>query len=126
MKAKQLFYQPTPSRYYSESFKKMVVDEVQRGNSKDSIKRKYNIGGKTTILNWCRKYGNLNYFGFNRYNNMKTNEDETSRMKQRVSELERALSDAYLKIESQEIMIELAERNLQIDIRKNFGAKQPR
>ena len=43
---------------YSEDFKKAVVMEVLGGLSKDGAKRKYGIGGHTTVLRWFRQYEN--------------------------------------------------------------------
>ncbi|MCX6145863.1 MAG: hypothetical protein NTW25_01235 [Candidatus Kapabacteria bacterium] len=113
-----------PPKYYSESFKMMVVSEVEKGFSKDSLKRKYNIGGKTTVLEWCRKYGKLHNPVVKYEVKLKSDVDKQIQLKRRVADLERALSDAHLKICSQDVLIDLAENNYNIAIRKNFGAKQ--
>ena len=114
----------SPTKCYSESFKMMVVSEVEKGFSKDSLKRKYNIGGKTTVLQWCRKYGKLHNSVVKYEVKLKTDIDKETKLKKRVSDLERALSDAHLKIRSQDVIIDLAENKYNIAIRKNFGAKQ--
>jgi transposase-like protein len=47
---------------YSEAFKHQVVREYERGFlSKEDLMNKYRIGGHSTVLQWCRKYGKLNY-----------------------------------------------------------------
>ena len=51
-----------PSKSYSESFKRAVVQEYERGLlNKDQLQKKYGIGGNSRILVWCRKYGKLAY-----------------------------------------------------------------
>ena len=53
---------PTKATEYPEDFKIRVVKEVESGLlSKDGAKRKYGIGGKSTVLLWLRKYGREDY-----------------------------------------------------------------
>ena len=48
-------------KVYSYAFKKKVVEEVESGLiTRTYARRKYNIGGKTTILSWLRRYCNNN------------------------------------------------------------------
>ncbi|MCB0278166.1 MAG: hypothetical protein KDD94_01600 [Calditrichaeota bacterium] len=51
-----------PQKMYSEAFKRKVVREFETGLiSKDGLKAKYQLGGKSIVLTWCRKYGRLTY-----------------------------------------------------------------
>ncbi len=43
-------------KVYSDSFKQMVVSEVNAGLSVISVSEKYGIGGKMTVYQWCRKF----------------------------------------------------------------------
>ena len=53
---------PGPSKRYSEAFKKQVVREFEQGAlNKADLQRKYDIGGKSRLLDWCRKYGKFAY-----------------------------------------------------------------
>ncbi len=46
--------------YYSESEKRQVVREYEScAYSKEFLSKKYGIQGSSTLLQWCRKYGNL-------------------------------------------------------------------
>ena len=113
-------------RYYSLAFKKKVVQEVESGVlTRHAARSKYNIGGKTTVLKWCRKYGKLYNLGLKVNISMITEKDEKEALKRRIRLLEEALSNAHLKIEAQELMISLAEEKHSIDIRKKTGTKQP-
>ncbi|MEO7531110.1 MAG: hypothetical protein ABIS69_06855, partial [Sediminibacterium sp.] len=47
-----------PSPRYSESFKRQLVREYESGLlNKRQLQKKYSIGGKSRLLEWCRKYG---------------------------------------------------------------------
>ena len=55
-KVEELYVSPTKT--YSFAFKQKVVKEVESGVfNKDGARRRYGIEGKTTILNWYRRYG---------------------------------------------------------------------
>jgi len=113
-------------RFYSLAFKKRVVQEVESGLlTRNTARSKYNIGGKTTVLKWCRKYGKLYNLGLKVNISMITETDEKEALKRRIRLLEEALSNAHLKIEAQELMISLAEEKYSIDMRKKTGTKQP-
>lgn len=47
-------------RYYSDTFKLSIIQEVVEGKlSKQEARKKYNIGGSSTIIGWMRKFGFL-------------------------------------------------------------------
>jgi len=105
---------------YSESFKMAIVKEYESGNlNKDQIKAKYGIGGKSAILDWCRKYGKLHYpLTGNKGRPMKDPQ------KQRIKDLEKQLEEARLKVLAYEKLISIAEREEGISILKKDAAKQ--
>lgn len=110
-----------PPRYYSQSFKKMVVSEYERGVlNKDQLQIKYGIGGNSVILNWCRKYGKLVY----PEKGSTTGRPMKDPQKQRIKELEKQLADMKMKLGAYEKLIEITEREEGISILKKDGAKQ--
>ena len=104
---------------YSQAFKLKVVREYERGNTtKDSLMAKYKIGGHSTVLKWCRKYGKLYY----------TNKSLPGRplkdpQKQRIKELEHELKQAREKLLVYEKLLEVTKRETGIDVRKNIDTK---
>ena len=45
---------------YSEAFKHQVINEVESGSSSiEEVRKKYGIGGKTSIQNWMKRLGKL-------------------------------------------------------------------
>lgn len=86
----------SPGGRCSESFKKKVVQEYERGFlNKDQLQARYGIGGNSSILQWCRKYGKLHYLEKGALGRpMKDPE------KQRIKDLERQLEEAKLKLDT--------------------------
>ncbi len=106
------------SRHYDAAFKRRVVEEVRRGDfSMESASRRYGIGGHTTIAKWMRKL-DLDAL----------DQDMTDKEKQdyedRIKELTEALRLARMKSEAFDEMINIAEQEFKIPIRKKSNTKQ--
>jgi transposase-like protein len=109
-----------PRKKYSDSFKRMVVSEYEKGIlNKDRIQEKYGIGGNSRVLDWCRKFGKLHY----------PIKGEIGRpmkdpQKQRIKELEKQLADAKLKVLAYEKLIAVTEQEENIVILKKGAAER--
>jgi transposase-like protein len=107
-----------PQGKYSDSFKRMVVAEYERGPlNKDRIQQKYGIGGNSRVLTWCRKFGKLHY----------PKKGEIGRpmkdpQKKRIRELEKQLADEKLKVLAYEKLISITEKQEGISILKKGAA----
>ncbi len=111
-----------PTTHYSEAFKKQVVRQYEQGMlNKDQLQRKYGIGGKSTVLDWCRKYGKFAY-------NSPTINGRPMKdpQKQRIKELEKKLKAAELKLKVYDKLIEITNRELDQDIVKKIEARLSR
>lgn len=117
---------------YTISFKLSVVKEYETQSiSLGNLKRKYGIQGDSTIRNWIEKFGT-----FDRLNQIsrpmeKTKEQQLLELEQRVkllerknARLEKELEQKDLKAGFFDLMIDLAEKEYKIDIRKNFYPDQ--
>jgi len=114
-------------RQFKEAFKLQVIEEVLSGQlSKEQARRKYNIKGTSAILNWMRSFGVAEHKRVPAYfAAMKAQQNLTQEeLLKRVRELERALEDAQLRAEGYSRMIDIAERELKISIRKKSNTKQ--
>lgn len=113
---------------YSEAFKIFLVKEIESGKlNKSEANRKYNIPGSTTVLKWCRKYGVLKHTAAQQKAKgiiMSNEAHEMARLHNEIKALKGELDDARLKNVVLETMVDIAEKELEIPIRKNFGAKQ--
>ena len=108
--------------YYSEEFKLKVVYEVLRGEiTKESCRAKYGIKGHCTVLKWIRK------FDLSKETILMGQKEKTSQsteLKARIRLLKQELTYEKLKSEALSEMIDIAEEEFKISIRKKSGAKQ--
>ena len=108
-----------PQKRFSEAFKKQVVREFESGFlNKDQLQRKYGLGGNSTILKWCRKYGKLAY-----PTQPATGRPMKDPQQLRIKELEAKLKAAELKIKVYDKLIEVTNRELDADIVKKIEAE---
>ncbi len=119
---------------FSESFKRSVVDQINRGlMSKEEARRRYGIKSKSGILDWQRnleKYGRccLNLPADTLLLKTKKSSSEALGSSEvtllaRIKQLERQLEDEQIRSEAYSRMIDLAERDLNIPIRKKSNTK---
>ena len=110
---------------YSETFKWQVVQEILTGKlTKEAARVAYGIKSNCAILYWMRKYsGNEDY----RHEHSLTNNltamhtsKEQYELKERIKQLEEELRRANLRADLWQTMIEVAEKQLKIDIKKSM------
>jgi len=107
---------------FCETFKRAVVKEFEHGLlNKDQLQVKYGLGGNSTILRWCRKYGKLAY-----PKQSATGRPMKDPQKQRIKELEKKLKAAELKLKVYDKLIEVTNRELDTDIIKKIEARLSR
>jgi transposase len=115
------------SVWFTEAFKRHVVWEVESGRiSQTEANRRYGILGHSTILEWCRKYGKLQLHRNTRaeLTRMDEKEIELLRLRNENKALKQELEDARFKTVVLETLVDVAERELGIPIRKKYGAKR--
>lgn len=115
------------SKGFSESFKIQIVKEIESGQiNVSTARRKYGILGHSTISKWRKKYGSLP--AVNEYlkqrNQMEKKANEIERLKNEVKNLKLKLENAQLKNTVLDTMINIAEKEFDIPIRKKYGGKQ--
>jgi transposase len=109
--------------HYTDEFKKSVIKEVLEGHiCKDEARRYYGIKGKSTVLNWIRK------FDISQNHEMAKKRiqpyPETAQLEAENKRLREELELERLRVLSLNVMIDLAEEQLKVPIRKKSGAKQ--
>jgi transposase-like protein len=120
-------YVKRTQRDYTMSFKLGVVNEVETGVlSVTGAKRKYGIQGRSTVLNWLRKYGSFDWENQTPSNMPKPPEQKILELEQKVKLLEkqkklleRQVEQADKKSIIFDMMIDIAEKEYNIPIRKN-------
>lgn len=125
-------YARRTQRDYSMSLKVQIVQEVEQGKlSAAEATKKYGIQGHDTVLKWLRKFGNFDWENQSPANMPKTPEQKIMELEAKVKLLEK--QKAYLEQQAFvadkkaiifDMMIELAEEEYKIDIRKNLPPEQ--
>jgi hypothetical protein len=120
--------------HYDRTFKTKVVEEyLTTGCTKMFLLRKYNIQFKSAIQTWMRvlgykdmngqpqkfKFGKIIFTPLPPQKKSTTNPD----LEKKIRELERQLEDEKLRSEAYARLIEKAEKELKISIRKKVGTK---
>jgi len=112
---------------FTEAFKLHVVGEVESGRiSKSEAGRRYGILGHSTILKWRRKYGKLPSHRNMRLRSRSMDEKEIEmlRLQNEDKALKQELEEARFKNVVLETLVDVAERELKVPIRKKYGAKR--
>ncbi|WP_294348051.1 transposase [Prosthecochloris sp.] len=114
------------NKKYSAAFKHKVVTEIENGKfSIGEAHRVYEIGGGTTIYNWLRRYGKGHLINKTVLVQMKNESDRIKQLEKEKRELEAALAKTQVRVVMLESVIEVAEKELKIDIKKKSGLELP-
>lgn len=117
---------------YSFSFKLQVVREVESGElSLNGAQRKYGIQGNATVSTWMKKYGNFDWENQTPSYMPKTPEQKLLELEQKVKLLEKQKNFLEHQVEQSDkkailfdMMIDLAEKEFNIPIRKKSLPEQ--
>lgn len=111
---------------YTMSFKLQVVQEIEQGRlSTHEACRTYGAQARSTIVQWLRKYGNFDWENQTPSNMPKSPEQKIMELEAKVKLLEK--QKAFLEQQAFvadkkaiifDMMIDVAEKEYQIDIRK--------
>ena len=112
---------------YTEAFKRHVVQEVERGRvTQCQASRKYGILGHSTILKWCRKYGSMSHIQSVKVKRgvMTEQDRELHLLRNENKALKQELEESRFKNVVLETLVDVAEQELHVPIRKKYGAKR--
>ena len=125
--SKQSTYVKRTQGDYSMSLKLQIVKQIEQGQlSTTAAQRTYGIQSRSTLVNWLRKYGSFDWENQTPSNMPKSPEQKIMELEAKVKLLEKQktlleqqahISDSKAIIF--DMMIDLAEKEYQIDIRKN-------
>lgn len=125
-------YVKRSQRDYTLSLKINVVKEIELGElSVTDACRNYGIQSRSTVVNWLRKFGKFDWENQTQLNMPKSPEQRILELEAKVKLLEKQkaqlerqnyISDSKAIIF--DMMIDIAEKELKIDVRKNFKSAQ--
>jgi transposase len=121
-KAKKALINQRDRRYFSESARRSIVEEIEKGLSKSEAARRYNVS-QTSIYRWVVKYSKY-------YEKCLKTVVEHESDSVRLKRLEVELKEVYARLGQErarsvffEELISTAEENLGIDLKKSSGTK---
>ena len=109
---------------YSESFKQQVLQEIEKGATVISLRRKYGIKGGETIRNWIKKSGNLNYLSKVIRVETPNEKDEIKALRAEIQRLKEVIADTVCDKVIAESTLEVIceDRGLDLEeVKKNAG-----
>jgi transposase-like protein len=120
---------PKVSRFPDELQLQIVQEYLYTEISQLELKKKYNFGGSQTIYKWMSK------FGLSKEDNARIESRQTMakqiektslelELELKIKKLEEDLKYEQLRTKALSLMIDIAERELKVDIRKKSGAKR--
>jgi transposase-like protein len=116
--------------YYSDEEKLSIIqDYLTSGKSAKEIHLKYKIHGHSKLQDWMIKFGLRNKNSINKNLILKKVKKSSSKgidlnSAKRIKELEQQLEEERLRSVLLDTMIDIAEEQLHVSIRKKSGAKQ--
>ena len=116
---------------YPLSFKLQIVQCIEQGKlSVSQATKKYGIQCRKTVVNWLRKYGNFDWENQSPFDMSKTPEQKLLELEQEVRLLKKQKAFLEKQVEQSDkkailfdMMIDLAEKEYNIPIRKNSKTK---
>ncbi len=115
--------------YRSDELKLKIIAEIVDGKlTKTQARRIYGIKGKSSILEWMRKFASLptRTAGMDplpKLKQMPKQSQEVRLLQSRIKELEQQLTHSELKGRAYQIMVEFAKKKHGLDLEKKPGAK---
>lgn len=111
-------------REYSEDFKKELVSLFEQGKfSVLQLDRLYGVPF-SLIYQWIYRYSQLNEKGHRIVEMKQSSTSKLKALEQKVKNLERMVGQKQIQIDFLEKMIEIAEEELKIDIKKKSSTPQ--
>lgn len=111
-------------RYFSEDFKRRKVSEIDRNLvSIAEICREYQVSN-VAVYKWIEKYSRMRKKKERMVVESKSDTRKLLQFKEHIKELEQLIGQKQIKIDFLEKMIELAQEEYGIDIKKKVSTKQ--
>ena len=123
MRDKEKTIKRRSQRDYNLGFKLAVVSQVEKGDmTYKQAQKVYGIQGRSTVLVWLRKHGNLDWNNPNIYSMASPKQKETPA--QKIKRLEKRIVDEELKNQILNNMIDVFDTQYGASLRKKYLPKQ--
>ena len=110
-------------RYFSEDFKRKKVSEIEKNLiGVSALCREYQVT-RSSVYKWIYKYSIMRKKGVKQVIEAKSDSQKIAALRAQVKELERIIGEKQVKLDFREKMIEIAESEYKVDIKKKFSGK---
>ena len=107
------------NRVYEENFKRTLVEEFESGKfSVTQLSRSHNIH-RSLLYQWIYRYSTVNEKGYRIVESSESSSQKVKELEKKIKELERIVGQKQILADYYKKMIDLAEEQLGIDIKKN-------
>lgn len=112
------------NRYFSDSFKREKIKEIE-GNLTTiaDISREYQVT-RSAIYKWIYKYSTMRKKSVKQVVETESDTQKITVLREKIKELEQSIGQKQILIDFQDKMIELAEEEYGVDIKKKYGTKR--
>jgi transposase len=111
------------NRYFSNDIKKKIVRDLERNfNSVGDVCKNYQVS-RTSVYRWIFKYSSMAKKEHKQVVEPKSDTKRIKMLEERIKELERIVGQKQLLLEFKDKMIEIAEADYGVDIKKKVGSK---
>lgn len=118
-----LNFEERKRRFFSEGFRREKVREIDRGiTTVSEVSRTYQVT-RTAVYKWVHKYSRKHKKQERLLMESESDTKKIEALKARVEELERSVGRKQIELDFKDKMIELAEEEYEVDIKKKFGSK---
>ena len=121
MKNREKTVEKRTQQDYTMAFKLGIVSRVEKGEfTYKQAQQHYGIQGRSTVLVWLRKYGNLDWSKPTIHTMLQSKETPAEKIKR----LEKELADEKLKTKVLHMMIDISDTQYGTQTRKSVTPKQ--
>ena len=111
------------NRSFSDKFKKDIVRKIERNElTVSEVAIDYEIS-RSSVYNWVYKYSNLYKKGFKQVIEPMSSSKKLKDLQSRIKELEQIVGQKQIKLDYFEKLIEISEKDYNIDIIKKKDSK---
>ena len=111
------------NRSFSEDFKRKKVSELERNLITISeVKREYQVSS-TSVYRWIYLYSTMKKRGVKQVVEARSDSRKLLEMKEQIKELQRIIGEKQVLLDFKDKMIELAEGEYGVDIKKKFSGE---
>ena len=112
-------------REFSEDLKKQVVKDIENGKASiAAVCREFSVSA-VSVYNWLHKYSSYLQKGVKLVVERRSEMYRSKELEKQLKEVQAAVGKKQLQIEFLEMVIELASKELGMDIKKNYSSQRP-